>query len=81
MSEKVLGFYEKDAVAGIWRDMNLDKRLIYLKMETGELRKVWLVPVVSVEWLKKWCKEHQDYFFKPHHKDLLSAVEKEAGKK
>jgi len=29
------------------------------------------VPVVSIEWLKEWCKNNNDYFFKAHHDKLI----------
>ncbi len=45
MSEKVLGFKEKGT---IFRN-DLDSWLV---------RTDKLVPIVSVEWLKRWCKEN-----------------------
>ena len=69
MTEKVLGFKEKDASLenpGIWIiDMNK------------------LVPVVSVEWLEKYCKDHKAITkMSPKEwvciKYLLSAVRQQA---
>jgi hypothetical protein len=49
MTEKVLGFYKKDSI-----DYGGHSLEIYKKE---------LVPVVSVSWLKKWCKK-EEYFAK-----------------
>jgi hypothetical protein len=69
MSEKVLGFREKDAL--------FENPGIYILPDNK------LVPVVSVEWLKKWCKENTFDLTSPSidKKELLKAVEKEANKK
>ncbi len=51
-----------------------------LEAKQAEQKKV---PIVSVEWLKKWCKENK-FGFRPPRVNidtLLSAVEKEASKK
>lgn len=88
MSEKVLGFYKKDA----WKFKQRHKSLI---MDTWRVPCNKLVPVVSVEWLKnfnfdelydaldKQCRGHVDYTSKMKlrlKEYLLSAVEKEAKK-
>jgi hypothetical protein len=69
MSEKVLGFRKKDA---------LSPCVCHYKI----LKAKCLVPVVSVEWLKKWCKENQFDLSSPSIdvKDLLKAIKKEVRK-
>lgn len=70
MSEKVLGFKEKDAkhITGKprfmpdYREINDDK----------------LVPVVSLDWLEKWCKKHETLRDCVDIGELLSAARKEA---
>jgi hypothetical protein len=69
MSEKVLGFKATDLV----KICNLD-----------ELQKL-AVPVVSLKWLKEYCKKYKQYNIAAKElmwkEDLLSAAKKEAGEK
>jgi len=73
MSEKVLGFKEKDVSDLIWTECGTGKQtiLVYTSPHASEVakgkklqtyREVELVPVVSLEWLEKWCKKKEDYF-------------------
>ena len=79
MSEKVLGFYGKDAIACIWRNMNTNNKFVIMKTEGNTIdkndeRKVNLVPVrlasESVdlkklkEKIKKEWKEHKENWSK-----------------
>ena len=81
MSEKVLGFlypkkwtqkqktYEGDTVYCV-----AGQNIIPVRLKSES---------VSVEWLKKWCKKNE-FGLKPprvNTEEMLSAVEKEAGKK
>ncbi len=77
VNEKVLGFPKKN-----WIGLKFgysprgDTRI-----ELENLEK-WKVPVVSLEWLEKWCKENfiaEGYSF-VWISELLSAAKKEAGK-
>jgi len=36
---------------------------------------------VDLKALKEWCEKNNDYFFKPHHNELIKWAEKEAKKK
>jgi len=54
------------------------KRVTELKRKEVPVRLV--SESVGLEALKEWCKENQDYFFKPHHKELIEWAEKEAKK-
>ena len=84
MSEKVLGFYEKDAkVYG--RTETVPSRVISFYQRIYKIQKSKLVPVwrksesVTVDWLEGFCKKrfsgcNQDI------NDLLYAVKKEVKK-
>jgi len=100
MSEKVLGFYEKD-VDYLCKNCRCNYSneeccpncLEIHSEDCLEFYRKQQVPVVSVEWLEKWCKEQVDKYglkgkskiVKSHNelvavyvKDLLSAVRKQA---
>ena len=80
MSEKVLGFKEKDAIACIWRNMNTNNKFVIMKTEGNTIdkndeRKVNLVPVrlasesVDLKWLENYCKMNGYPF---HDEDVVS---------
>ena len=64
MTSKVLGFKEND---------------LECMLDFADIKKImkYQVPVVSLEWLKKFCKETGDYV---DCYDLLLAAKKEASK-
>lgn len=74
MSEKVLGFKEKDA----WDDWIKDEPA--LKVEERKL-----VPVVSLEWLKEYCEKHKHYDLEGDimvwADELIRTAEKQASQK
>ena len=84
MSEKVLGFKEKDA-----ERISKGRGIFYLatRLETNEgyaIEKEKLVPVVSVEWLKKDLRKRiaVKYRSKKHLLDSIEeAIEKQAVEK
>lgn len=80
MSEKVLGFKEKDALYDDGMDL----------VQGWAIDEDKLVPVVSLEWLEKWCRKYQkklDYDIEFDRGqgasliDLLADVRLQAGKK
>jgi len=97
MSEKVLGFKEKDAIACIWRNMNTNNKFVIMKTEGNTIdkndeRKVNLVPVrlTSESVDLKWLKEEIESFYRSNPemeganmalKHLFLMAEKEAKKK
>ena len=82
MSEKVLGFYGKDAIACIWRNMNTNNKFVIMKTEGNTIdkndeRKVNLVSVrlasesVDLKALKEFCKEN----YLPYNQDICNLIE------
>ena len=76
---------EEKVLCGFWRN-GAEHKMGSYGTEHYRVYVKKLVPVrlkkesVSLRWLEDWCREHHDYFFMPHHKDLLLAASKEAEK-
>ena len=91
MSEKVLGFYEKDLESNLkeylWFGANAPKQAkIEIIDHEGNESLVRLIPVVSLDWLQKFCEKNMDSDGRSWNptvcvSELLLAAKKEAGKK
>lgn len=64
MSEKVLGFKKQKTICHYCDKLGEPKMLTFLCKDCVKIPifdkkdKIKLVPIVSVEWLKRWCKEN-----------------------
>lgn len=74
MSEKVLGFKNSDSYLAKLGEEGL-------AWEHYRVGKDKLVPVVSLEWLKNYCKTHQTIKDCVNRDDLIKAARKQAGEK